>query len=52
MKALPKILGLAVAALIVVALGFYFIELKCTLRRQPAQPYLPRFNKIRSPSAA
>ena len=27
MKALPKILGFAVAALIVVGLGFYFIEL-------------------------
>jgi hypothetical protein len=50
MKALAKILGFAAAALIVVALGFYFIEVYA--RRQPTQPYLPRFNKIRSPSAA
>jgi hypothetical protein len=58
MKALTKILGFAVAALIVVALGFYFIEVYAPspanpTQPNPTQPYLPRFNKkIRSPSAA
>src|SRR3982074_480454 len=37
MKALTKILGLAVAALIVVALGFYFIEVYAP---SPANPTL------------
>jgi len=35
MKALPKILGFAVAALIVAALGFYFIEVYAP---SPANP--------------